>query len=161
MQWRMQLCNEEWIAVLSQGCTFYLVIYLSKKEFIIIHGWPRSEKAVKKSSISRIRLNAAKLAGLEDAGWTIITSESEKRVDYSFIDSEGHKFKSAKDVERNLKCDGLLHPFLKKESVEVSCPNTALSMSKDCSNESNENFEPPPEKKKKDLLKVSCSLGEL
>ena len=56
-------------------------------------------------------------------------------MDYSFIDSEGRKFKSAKDVERNLKCDCLLHQFLKKESLEVSSTNTAPSTSKDSSND--------------------------
>ena len=61
---------------------------------------------------SRIRLNTAKL---EDAGWRIVTRESDKRVYFCFVDPEGRKFKSAKDVERKLEGDGLLHQFLKEK----------------------------------------------
>ena len=83
----------------------------------------------------RICLNTAKL---DDTGWTIIMRQSEKRVHFSFVDSEGRKYKSAKDVERKLESDGLLHRFLKEESLEVSSPNSAPSTSKD-SSESDEN----------------------
>ena len=94
---------------------------------------------------SRIRLNTVKL---EDAGWTITMRESEKRLHFSFVDPEGRKYKSAKDVEQKLGSDGLLHRFLKEETLEVSSPNSAPSTSKGSLDESDENFEPPPEKKR-------------
>ena len=90
---------------------------------------------------SRIRLNTAKL---EDAGWKIMTRERDNRVHFSFVDPEGSKFKSAKDVERKLEGDGLLEQFLKEESLEVGSLNTTPSTSKD----SDEDFEPPPVKKR-------------
>ena len=104
---------------------------------------------------SRIRLSRAKL---EDAAWTIVMPESEKRGHFSFVDPKGRKYKSAKDVERKLESDGLLDRFLKEESLEVSSLNSAPSTSKDSSDESDENFEPPGQRKK-ELLKV-LSLGE-
>ena len=93
---------------------------------------------------SRIRLNTAKL---EDAGWRIVTRESDQRVHFSFVDPEGRKFKSAKDVERKLEGDGLLHQFLKEERLEVGSQNTTPSTSK-ASKDSDEDFEPPPVKKR-------------
>ena len=101
---------------------------------------------------SRICLNTVKL---EEAGWMIIMCDLEKQVHFSFVDPEGSKYKSAKDVKWKLEGDG----FLKEKSLAVSSPNSAPLTSKDSSDEYNENFESPPEKKKK-LLKVSWSLGE-
>ena len=94
---------------------------------------------------SRVRLNTAKL---EDAGWTFTMRESEKRLHFSFVNPEGRKYKSVKDVERKLGSDGPLHRFLKEETLEVSSPNSAPSTFKGSSDESDENFEPPPEKKR-------------
>ena len=94
---------------------------------------------------SRICLNTAKL---EDAGWRIVTHKRDKRVHFSFVDPEGRKFKSAKDVEQKLEGDGLLHQFLKEDSLEVGSQNTTPSTSKASSKDSYEDFEPPPVKKK-------------
>ena len=67
---------------------------------------------------------------------------------FSFVDPEGRKYKSAKHAEQKLDSDGLLHRFLKEESLEVSSPNSVPLTSKDSSDKSDENFEPPPEKKR-------------
>lgn len=86
---------------------------------------------------TRMRVDISKLEG---AGWTIVSRKSGDRVHLSFIEPEGQKFNSAKDVEQRLEAEGTLCHFLKecKDNVE-------LVESGKCSarKESDEECEPP------------------
>ena len=78
--------------------------------------WSRSRHEVRGlGSASRIRLNTGLL---EDAGWKILSRESGNRLTY--VDPEGRKFKSSKDVERKLETDGILDQFVKENSSKVA-----------------------------------------
>ena len=60
--------------------------------------WSRSRHEVRGSgSASRIRLNTGLL---EEAGWKILSRESGNQVHLTYVDPEGKKFKSSKDIER-------------------------------------------------------------
>ena len=78
--------------------------------------WSRSRHEVRGSgSASRIRLNTGLL---EEAGWKILSRESGNRVHLTYVDPEGKKFKSSKDVEWKLEADGILDQFVKENSCE-------------------------------------------
>ena len=73
--------------------------------------WSRSRHEVHGSgSASRICLNTGLL---EEAGWKILSCESGNRVHLTYVDPEGKKFKSSKDIERKLEADGILDPQAK------------------------------------------------
>ena len=74
------------------------------------------------------------------------------------VDPEGKKFKSSKDVERKLEADGILHQFVNKKSSEVA--SEVSSTRKDCREDSDKDYQPHTEKKKKQLLKVTSNLGK-
>ena len=68
--------------------------------------WSRSLYEVRGSgSPSRIRLNTRLL---EETGWKILSRLSGNRLHFTYVDPEGEKFKSSKDVERKLEADGKL-----------------------------------------------------
>ena len=89
----------------------------------------------------RIRLNTGLL---EEAGWKILSRESGNRVHLTYVDPEGKKFKSSKDVERKLEADGILDQFVKDNSSEVA--SKVSSTSKDCVEDSDEDYKPPLKK---------------
>lgn len=69
-------------------------------------GWSSSlHEARGRGSGSRMRVD---ISNLEEAGWTIVSHESGTRVHISFIDPEGRKFQSAKDMEGKLEANGTL-----------------------------------------------------
>lgn len=86
---------------------------------------------------SRMRVDISKLEG---AGWTIVSRESGDRVRLSFINPEGQKFHSAKDVEQRLEAEETLCHFFKEECKD----NVELVESGKCSagKESDEEYEP-------------------
>ena len=101
--------------------------------------WSRSRHEVRGSgSASRIRLNTGLL---EEAGWKILSRESGNRVHLTYVDLEGKKFKSSKDVERKLEAEGILDQFVKENSSEVA--SNVSSTSKDCVEDSDEDYKPP------------------
>ena len=61
---------------------------------------------------SRSRLDFAKLG---ESGWKIISRQSGEKKRTDFVDPEGRKFKSAKDVERKLDSDGILDEFVEAD----------------------------------------------
>ena len=69
------------------------------------------------------------------------------------MDPEG-KIKSSKDIERKLEADGILDQFVENSSEVAS---KVSSTSKDCVEDSDEDYKPPL--KKKQLLKVMSNLG--
>ena len=101
---------------------------------------------------SRIRLNTGLL---EEAGWKILSHESGNQVHLTYVDPEGKKFKSSKDIERKLEADGILNQFLRENRSELA--SKVSSTSKDCVEDSDEDYKPPL---KKQLLKVMSNLGE-
>ena len=109
--------------------------------------WSRSLHEVRGSgSASRIRLNIVRL---EEAGWKIVSRECGKRVHFTYVDPEGRKFKSSKDVERKLEADGILDRFVKENSPEFI--EKQASTTKD----SDEDYEPPVKKKTPESLDKS------
>lgn len=86
---------------------------------------------------SRSRLDIVKL---EDAGWKIISRQSGNRVHFTYIDPDGAKFKSGKDVERKLDVDGSLAAFLKSENVEKAV--TITERVEAVEEDSDEDYEP-------------------
>ena len=69
--------------------------------------WSRSRHEPRGSgSGSRIHLNTGLL---EEAGWKILSCESGNQVHLTYVDPEGKKFKSSKDIERKLEVDGILN----------------------------------------------------
>ena len=132
-----------------QKRVIYRESLLSKKELYLLMAsddqkdWSRSLHEVRGSgSASRIRLNTGLL---EEAGWKILSRESGNRVHFTYVDPEGKKFKSSKDVERKLEADGILDQFVNESSSEVA--SKVSSTSKDCAEESDEDYKPPLKKK--------------
>ena len=104
--------------------------------------WSRSRHEVRGSgSASRICLNTGLL---EEAGWKILSRESGNRVHLTYVYPEGKKFKSSKDVERKLEAEGILDQFVKENSSEVA--SNVSSTSKDCVEDSDEDYKPPLKK---------------
>lgn len=60
------------------------------------------------------------------------------------MDPEGKKFKSSKEVERKLEAEGILDQFVKENSSEVA--SEVSSTSKDCGEDSVEDYKPPLKK---------------
>lgn len=85
-------------------------------------------------------MNEGGYFSLKGAGWTIVSRKSGDRVHFSFIDPEGQKFHSAKDVEQRLEAEGTLCHFLKEEYKD----NVELVESSKCSagKESDEEYKP-------------------
>ena len=106
--------------------------------------WSRSSHEVRGSgSASRIRLNTGLL---EEAGWKILSRESGNRVHLTYVDPEGKKFKSSKDVERKLEANGILDQFVKENTGSSEVAIEASSTSKDCGEDSDEDYQPPLKK---------------
>ena len=61
---------------------------------------------------SRSRLDTGKL---EEAGWQILSRQAGNRVYFTYIDPDGTKYRSGKEVERKLNVDGTLFRFMKSE----------------------------------------------
>ena len=102
---------------------YYREVYLSKKEFYLfmaggdLKDWSRSLHEVRGSgSASRVRLNTTRL---EEDGWKIVSRVCGNRVHLTYVDPEGHKYKSSKDVERKLEADGILNRFLNENSRKI------------------------------------------
>ena len=115
--------------------------------------WSRSRHELRGSgSASRIRLNTGLL---EEAGWKILSRKSGNQEHLTYVDPEGKKFKSSKDIERKLEADGILNQFVRENSSELA--SKVSSTSKDCAEDSDEDYKPPL---KKQLLKVMSNLGE-
>lgn len=69
------------------------------------------------------------------------------RVHFTYVDPQGHEFKSSKDIEHELEVDGILDRFLKdKNSPEIF--DKQASTTKD----SDEDYEPPVKKKATECL---------
>lgn len=82
--------------------------------------------------------------------WKIVSRECGNRVHFTYVNPEGHKFKSSKDVEHKLEADGFLDRFLKeKNSPEIF--DKQASTTKD----SDEDYEPPVKKKATECLDKS------
>lgn len=90
---------------------------------------------------SRSQFNRVKL---EEAGWQILSRQSGNRVHFTYIDPDGKKYKSSKDVERKLNADGALFQFLEPEieNVEEAAVTIAQTV-KAVHEESDEDYEPP------------------
>ena len=90
-------------------------------------------------SQSRITLDFDKL---REAGWTINqverTSSSGLKVFFRYVNPEGKTVKSAKDVERELKAEGIYERMLSTENA-VPKPQSQ----RDSSSESDPDYEPP------------------
>ena len=56
---------------------------------------------------------------LEEAGWQILSRQSGNQVHLTYIDPDGKKYKSSKDMERKLNADGALFQFRKPEIENV------------------------------------------
>ena len=100
---------------------------------------------------SRSRLDFAKL---EEAGWQILSRQSGTKTRTDFVDPEGRKFKSAKDVERKLESDGTLDEFLKgDEAYENKAVDKAVPLQQNSAQavkdpkDSDEEYEPPTKQK--------------
>ena len=107
--------------------------------------WSRSLHEVRGSgSASRICVNTGLL---KETGWKIVSCVAGNRVHFTYVDPEGRKFKSLKDVEWKLEGDGILDQFVKENSSEVASKGQVLSTNKDCGEDSNEDYKPPLEKK--------------
>ena len=61
-----------------------------------------------------------------------------------YVDPEGHKFKSSKDVEHKLEADGILDRFLKENSPEIFDKQASTSKT---TKDYDEDYEPPEKKK--------------
>ena len=61
---------------------------------------------------SRSGLDTGKL---EEAGWQILSRQAGNCVYFTYIDPDGTKYGSGKDVERKLNVDGTLFQFMKSE----------------------------------------------
>ena len=104
--------------------------------------WSRSHHELHGSgSASRIRLNTGLL---EEAGWKILSRKSGNQVHLTYVDPEGKKFKSSKDIERKLEVDGILNQFVRENSSELA--SKVSSTSKDCVEDSDEDYKPPLKK---------------
>ena len=80
---------------------------------------------------------------LEEASWQILSRQSGNRVHLTYIDPDGKRYKSSKDVERKLNADGALFQFLKPEIENVE--ETAVTMAQTVEavhEESDEDYEP-------------------
>ena len=104
--------------------------------------WSNALHAARGSgSGSRSRLDFAKLG---KAGWQILSRQSGTKQRTDFVDPEGQKFKSAKDVEQKLESDGTLDEFLKadvalNEDKAIPASQSTAQIVKD----SDEEYEPP------------------
>lgn len=104
-------------------------------------GWSESLHNSRGSgSGSRVRLDLSKL---EEAGWKVIPRESGNKVLLSFIDPEGRKYKSSKDVERELDSRGTLQQFSKEEKEESLAKRAVIASH----SASDEDYEPPVKQK--------------
>ena len=75
--------------------------------------WSNALHAARGSgSGSRSRQDFAKLG---ESGWKIISRQSGAKKRTDFVNPEGRKFKSAKDVERKVESDGTLDEFVKAD----------------------------------------------
>ena len=115
--------------------------------------WSRSRHELRGSgSASRIRLNTGLL---EEAGWKILSRESGNQEHLTYVDPEGKKFKSSKDIERKLEADGILNQFVRENSSELASKvsSTSKIARKILMKITNHHW-------KKQLLKVMSNLGE-
>lgn len=81
-------------------------------------------------------------AKLREAGWQILSRQSGKKQHTDFVDREGRKFKSAKDVERKLESDGTLDEFVKADVVYED-KTVPASENTEMLKDSDEEYEPP------------------
>ena len=81
---------------------------------------------------------------LEEAGWQILSRQSGNQVHLAYIDPDGKKYKSSKDVERKLNADGALFQFLKPEIENVEEAAVTMAQTVEAVHEeSDEDYEPP------------------
>ena len=93
---------------------------------------------------SRIRLDLSKL---EEAGWKVATRQVGNKVLLSFTDPKGRKYKSSKDVERNLDSSGTLHRFMKEEEKESSVQKVIVDGDANSDLDPDPDYEPPLKQK--------------
>ena len=72
---------------------------------------------------------------------------------FTYVDPDGRKFKSSKDVERKLEADGILDRFVKENSLKII--DSQVSTHKDSGKDSDEGYEPPAKKKTTECLAKS------
>lgn len=98
-------------------------------------GWSKTLHEARGSGLgSRLRFDCSKL---EEAGWKVIRRESGKKVLLSFVDPQGRKYNSSKNVERELNSHGTLEQFIKKEKDESLVEVAADDV------DSDSDYEPP------------------
>lgn len=96
-------------------------------------GWSKTLHEARGSGLgSRLRFDCSKL---EEAGWKVIRRESGKKVLLSFVDPQGRKYNSSKNVERELNSRGTLEQFIKKEKDESLVEVAADDVDSDSDNE--------------------------
>ena len=106
-------------------------------------GWSKSLHDLRGiGSGSRIRLDFAKL---EEHGWSVVSQDVGNKQLLTFIDPEGHRHKSSRDVERKLESEGTLHLFLKAEATSKTTEETKLATVKPANkhNADDPDYEPP------------------
>ena len=99
---------------------------------------------------SRICLDLSKL---EEAGWKVATREVGSKVLLSFTDPEGRKYKSSKDVERNLGSSGTLEMFLKEEEKESLVQKAVFDGDPNSDFDPDPDYEPPLKLKARNEVK--------
>ena len=81
---------------------------------------------------------------LEEHGWSVVSRDVGNKRLLTFIDPEGRKHKSARDVERKLDSEGTLHRFLKDEATSRTAEETGIATIKLLDkNADDPNYEPP------------------
>ena len=105
-------------------------------------GWSKSLHDLRGTgSGSRIRLDLDKL---EEHGWSFVSRDVGNKRLLTFIDPEGRRHKSAKDVERKLDSEGTLHRFLKDEATDRTTEESGIAIIKPPDkNADDPNYEPP------------------
>lgn len=93
---------------------------------------------------SRIHLDLSKL---EEAGWKVATRQAGNKVLLSFTDPEGRKYRSSKDVERNLDSIGTLHKFMKEEENESLVQKAVVDGDPKSDLDPDPDYEPPLKQK--------------
>lgn len=99
----------------------------------------------------RIRLNSDKL---EKHGWSVVSRDIGNKRLLTFIDPEGCRHKSAREVERKLDSEGTLHRFLKDETTSKMTEETGIVTVKPTDKHSDDPYYEPPLKQRTRLDEV-------
>ena len=105
-------------------------------------GWSKTLHDLRGTgSGSRIRLDFDKL---KKYGWSVVLRDVGNKRLLSFIDPEGRRLKSAREVERKLESEGILDRFLKDEATSKTTEEIGIATVKPTDKHSDDpNYEPP------------------